>query len=181
MNNKKFTTLYDSKEIQARVAELGAEITADYVKLLKPDEMVLVVGVLYGAFIFMADLVRALGVPLEVDFIRLSSYQDSLSSSNKVVMLKDIERDLKGRHVLVIEDCVDCGLTLAWLINHLSKRNPSSLKLAVAIDKKARRKALDLTLDYVGFTVDDGFLVGYGLDAGRRYREIPSISVLETD
>jgi hypoxanthine phosphoribosyltransferase len=172
------TTLYSQETIAQRVKELGAEISADLAKLLGPGEMVLVVGVLNGAFIFMADLVRALTVPLEVDFVRLSSYQDQQSAASEVVMLKSLEREIKGRHVLVVEDIADCGLTLAWLVEHLRERGPASLRLAVAIDKTARREA-PLSLDYVGFTVDDGFLVGYGLDAGRRWRELPGICVVK--
>ncbi|MDR2456740.1 MAG: hypoxanthine phosphoribosyltransferase [Deltaproteobacteria bacterium] len=172
------TTLISRQAIALRVSELGTEISADLGPLLKPDETLLVVGVLNGAFIFMADLVRAMSVPLEVDFIRLSSYQDEKTSSSEVVMLKSLEREIKGRHVLVVEDIADCGLTLAWLVEHLKARQPASLSLVVAIDKTARRET-NLKLDYVGFTIDDGFLVGFGLDAGRRYRELPDINVIK--
>jgi hypoxanthine phosphoribosyltransferase len=172
------TPLFGRHEIAKRVGELGAAISAELGPLLAPGETLLVVGVLNGAFIFMADLVRAITIPLEVDFIRLSSYRDETTSSSSVVMLKSLEREIKGRHVLVVEDIADCGLTLAWLIDHLQAREPASLRLAVAVDKKARREA-SLTLDYVGFTVEDGFLVGFGLDAARRWRELPDISVLE--
>ena len=171
------TPLITQKAIALRVKELGAEISRDLEADLAPGEMALVIGVLNGAFIFMADLVRAMSVPLEVDFVRLSSYQDSLSSSHEVVMLKGLEREIKGRHVLVVEDVADCGLTLAWLVEHIRQRDPASLKLAVAIDKTARREA-KLSLDYVGFTIDDGFIVGFGLDAGRRYRELPGVYIL---
>ena len=166
--------------IALRVSELGAEISGDLGPLLKPGETLLVIGVLNGAFIFMADLVRAMRIPVEVDFIRLSSYQDEQSSSSQVVMLKGLEREIEGRHVLVVEDIADCGLTLAWLVEHLRLRQPASLSLAVAIDKTARRET-PIKLDYVGFTVNDGFLVGYGLDAARRYRELPDISLIKED
>jgi hypoxanthine phosphoribosyltransferase len=179
MEQVNLTTLFSVPEIHQRVTELGEHISEHYKKLLAKDDMLVVVGVLNGAFVFMADLIRAIKVPLEVDFIRLSSYQDSKSSSNKVIMLKDLEREIKNRHVLVVEDIVDCGLTLAWLLEHLRKRQPKSVKLAVAVDKKARREVAGLTLDYVGFTVDDGFLVGYGLDAARKFREIPSICAIK--
>ena len=176
--NDSLTTLISRQAIALRVAELGADISADIGPLLKPDEMVLVIGVLNGAFIFMADLVRALKIPVEVDFIRLSSYQDQKTSSSEVVMLKSFEREVKDRHVLVVEDIADCGLTLSWLVEHLKIRQPASLSLVVAIDKTARRET-PIKLDYVGFTVDDGFLVGYGLDAARRWRELPDITVIK--
>ncbi|MDR2387718.1 MAG: hypoxanthine phosphoribosyltransferase [Deltaproteobacteria bacterium] len=170
--------LISHETINRRVAELGVEISSHYKSLLVPGETLLVIGVLNGAFVFMADLIRHLSVPLEVDFIRLSSYLDNRSSSSKVVMLKDLERNVQGRHVLIIEDIADCGLTLNWLLEFLKSRDPASLKLAVAINKKARRQ-FEVSLDYVAFEVDDGFLVGYGLDASRRYRELAGIYYLE--
>jgi hypoxanthine phosphoribosyltransferase len=170
--------LISQETINRRVAELGAEISAHFKAIMAEGETLLVIGVLNGAFIFMADLIRNLTVPLEVDFIRLSSYMDNRSSSSKVVMLKDLERNVQGRHVLIVEDIADCGLTLNWLLDFLKSREPSSLKLAVAINKKARRQ-FEVNLDYVAFEVDDGFLVGYGLDASRRYRELPGIYYLE--
>ena len=176
VQNDSLTQLLSPEVIARRVSELGARISADLAQDLAPGEMVLVIGVLNGAFVFMADLVRAMTVPLEVDFIRLSSYQDRQTSSSEVVMLKSLEREIKDRHVLVVEDIADCGLTLAWLVEHLRLRKPASLRLAVAIDKTARRET-PLSLDYVGFTVDDGFLVGYGLDAARRWRELPGVFV----
>jgi hypoxanthine phosphoribosyltransferase len=166
--------LISREALAQRVSELGAQISADLFPILAPGEVILVVGVLNGAFVFMADLIREMTVPLEVDFIRLSSYQDRQTSSSEVVMLKSLEREIRGRHVLVVEDIADCGLTLAWLIDHLKKRRPASIRIAVAIDKTARRET-SLSLDYVGFTVDDGYLVGFGLDAGRRWRELPGV------
>jgi hypoxanthine phosphoribosyltransferase len=166
--------LFAQKDIARRVAELGAEISTHYEGLLAEGETLLVVGVLNGAFVFMADLIRAMTVPLEVDFIRLSSYEDQQTSSSKIVMLKDLERDVRHRHILVVEDIADCGLTLNWLLEYLKTRDPASVRLAVAIDKKARREHA-LSLDFVAFVIEDGFLIGYGLDAGRRYREFPAI------
>lgn len=174
------TLLYTAQEIAAKVAELGARIKNDYEKILGADEQLLVVGVLNGAFIFMADLVRAVGeLPVEVDFIRLSSYQDQDSSSSEVVMTKNLEKDIQGRHVLIVEDIADCGLTLSWLLEFLKKRRPASVKVAVAIDKRGRRKT-QVDLDYVGFRLDDGFLVGYGLDYAERYRGLPDIHQITT-
>ncbi len=169
------TLLYSAEQIAARVAELGAAVRADYEKILAPGEQLLAVGVLNGAFIFMADLVRSLGeLPVEVDFVRLSSYQDRDTSSSEVVMTKNLEKEIRGRHVLIVEDIADCGLTLAWLMEFLRKRGPASLKVAVAVDKRARRET-PVGLDYVGFSLDDGFLVGYGLDYAERYRTLPAI------
>jgi hypoxanthine phosphoribosyltransferase len=127
----------------------------------------------------MADLVRALGgLPVEVDFVRLSSYQNSDVSSAKVVMTKSLEKEIRDRHVLVVEDLADCGLTLAWLLDFLGQRSPASLKVAVAVDKKARRKA-PVTPDYAAMEAEDGFLVGYGLDYAEKYRQLPDIHVLD--
>lgn len=174
------TLLYDEKTIAARVKELGAVIRRDYQKLLAPGEQVLAIGVLNGAFIFMADLLRAVeDLPVEVDFIRLSSYQDKDTAMSEVVMLKNLEKEIQGRHVLVVEDIADAGLTLLWLIEHLQKRNPASLRIAVAVDKRGRRRA-QLPLDYVGFTLDDGFLVGYGLDFADRHRTLAGIYEVDT-
>jgi hypoxanthine phosphoribosyltransferase len=177
MAGEPMTTLFSRETIARRVDELGRNISDDLRSRLGPGELALVVGVLNGAFVFMADLVRAITVPLEVDFVRLSSYQDNRTSSTQVVQLKGLEREVKGRHVLVVEDIADYGLTLAWLLDHLRKRDPASVRVAVAVDKRAHRK-VGLSLDYVGFTVDDGFLVGFGLDAARRHRELPDICLL---
>jgi len=167
--------LYSVEQISAKVAELGAAIRTEYEQLLAPGEQLLAVGVLNGAFIFMADLVRAMAdLPVEVDFVRLSSYQDRDSSSSEVVMTKNLEKEIKGRHVLIVEDIADCGLTLAWLVDFLKKRGPKSIKVAVAVDKRARRET-PVDLDYVAFTLDDGFLVGYGLDYAEKYRNLPAI------
>lgn len=174
------TLLYGEDKIAARVAELGAAVRRDYQSVLAPDEQLLAIGVLNGAFIFMADLLRAAGdLPVEVDFIRLSSYQDRDTSMAEVVMLKGLEKEIRGRHVLVVEDIADAGLTLRWLIEHLQMRNPASLKVAVAVDKQGRRQA-QVPLDYVGFTLDDGFLVGYGLDFADKYRTLAGIYEVDT-
>jgi hypoxanthine phosphoribosyltransferase len=167
-------------EINDRVTELGRRISRDYKGVLGPGEALLAVGVLNGAFIFMADLVRALeGLPVEVDFIRLSSYQNSDTSSTKVVMTKNLEKEIQGRHVLIVEDIADCGLTLAWLLDFLGKRRPASLKVVVAVDKKSRRE-VQVPLDYVALGVEDGFLVGYGLDYAEKDRQLPDIYELDT-
>ncbi|MDR0549049.1 MAG: hypoxanthine phosphoribosyltransferase [Deltaproteobacteria bacterium] len=166
--------LVSPEAITARIAELGRQIAADYQKLLAPDEPLLAIGILNGAFIFLADLVRVLDLPLEIDFVRLSSYQDQNISSTHVVMLKNLEMEVRGRHVLVVEDIADLGLTLAWLLDFLKAKEPKSLKLAVAVDKTERRR-VSLNLDYVGFSINEGFLVGYGLDHAHKYRHLPGI------
>lgn len=175
----KMNLVYSREEIAERVTAIGAEIERDYKDVLAKSERLLVVGVLNGAFIFMADLVRALGdLPVDVDFVRLSSYADHTSSLGEVVILKNLDTEIQGRHVLVVEDIADCGLTLAWLTEYINKRHPASLKVAVAVDKQARRKQ-PVNLDYVGFTVDDGFLIGYGLDYAQKYRGLPGLYELE--
>lgn len=167
--------LYSAEQIAAKVAELGATIRMEYERLLAPGEQLLAVGVLNGAFVFMADLVRAMAdLPVEVDFVRLSSYQDRGSSSSEVVMTKNLEKEINGRHVLIIEDIADCGLTLTWLVEFLKKRGPKSIKVAVAVDKRIRRET-PVDLDYVAFILDDGFLVGYGLDYAEKFRNLPAI------
>jgi hypoxanthine phosphoribosyltransferase len=165
---------YSAGAIAARVAELGEKIQKEYENVLAPGDSLLAVGVLNGAFIFMADLIRAIDLPVEVDFIRLSSYQDKLSSSNEVVMTKNLEKEIKGRHVLIVEDIADIGLTLNWLLEFLNKRQPASIKVAVAVNNKARRST-PVQIDYAAFDLDSGFLVGYGLDWAEKYRNLPDI------
>lgn len=175
VNMSEKVLLYSKEQIASRVAELGAEIKADYEKILAPGEQLLAVGVLNGAFVFMADLIRDMAdLPVEVDFVRLSSYQDRDTSSSEVVMTKNLEKEINGRHVLIVEDIADCGLTLAWLVEFLKKRGPRSIKVAVAVDKRARRET-PVNLDYVAFSLDDGFLVGYGLDYAEKHRNLPGI------
>jgi len=155
--------------IETRVRELAAQISQDYA-----GQDLLLVGILKGAFIFMADLARALEFPVEVDFVRLMSYGAGTESSGEVHVTKDVELPVKGRHVLVVEDIVDAGLTLDFLLGHLASHNPTSLKICCLIDKRERRQ-VDVPLDYVGFTVEKGFLVGYGLDCGEKFRTLPEV------
>jgi len=155
--------------IAHRVTELGRQISADYA-----GSELLVVGVLTGAFIFTADLVRSLDLPLAVDFIRVASYGDATCSSGQISLTKDLECQVAGRHLLLVEDIVDTGRTLAWLQAHLLARNSASLKVCALIDKSERREVA-VAVDYVGFPVAEGFLVGYGLDCGGRYRQLPDI------
>ena len=167
--------LISRTEIARRVAELGARLGQDYA-----GPNLVMVGVLKGVFIFMADLVRALPFPVEVDFVRLCSYGAGTTTSGEVRITKDVEMSLQGRDVLIVEDIVDTGLTLDFLRQHLLSHHPRSLKICCLIDKQERRQ-VDLPLDYVGFVVEKGFLVGYGLDCGEGERTWPEIFVLEKE
>ncbi|MDR2349497.1 MAG: hypoxanthine phosphoribosyltransferase [Deltaproteobacteria bacterium] len=164
----------DPAAIKDMVARLGREINDHYADLVREDDRLLVMGILNGAFIFMADLVRVLTIPLEVDFIRLSSYEDNTASSERVVMLKAPERILRGRHILIVEDIADCGLTLNWFKGYLEKEFPESVRIAVAVDKKERRR-VPLKPDFTGFEIEEGYLVGYGLDYAQGYRNLEGI------
>jgi hypoxanthine phosphoribosyltransferase len=167
--------LISREAIAKRVAELGESIARDYA-----GRNLVLVGVLKGVFIFMADLVRALPFAVEVDFVRLCSYGAGTTTSGEVHITKDVELPIKDRDVLIVEDIVDTGLTLAFLKQHLAAHRPRSLKICCLIDKKERREA-EVSLDYVGFPVEQGFLVGYGLDCGEQDRTLPEIFVIEAD
>jgi len=155
--------------INKKVRELAGLIDKTY----SPDKLV-VVGILNGAFIFLADLVRAITIPHEIDFIRVSSYGKNSSSSGSIRLVKDIEIDVSGKDVLLIEDIVDTGHTLSWLQDHFYKKNANSVKTCALIDKPERREA-DVDVDYIGFVVEKGFLVGYGLDYAEKYRYFPEV------
>ncbi len=165
--------LIDREAIARRVEELAEVISRDYA-----GRDLVMVGVLKGVFIFLADLVRALKFPVEVDFVRLFSYCAGTSTTGEVHLTKDVELPLKDRDVLIVEDIVDTGLTLDFLIRHLAGHRPRSLKVCCFIDKKERRE-VEVPLDYVGFVVEKGFLVGYGLDCGEQQRTLPEIYVME--
>ena len=165
--------LFSRGAIQKRVQELADQISRDYA-----GRELIIIGILKGAFIFMADLVREISIPCKIDFVRVASYGDGSESSGKVVMTKDIETSIKGRDILIVEDIVDTGLTLQYLVKWLKERNPNSLKICVFLDKRKRRK-VSFEADYVGFTIDDGFVVGYGLDFNEQYRFFPDIYVIK--
>lgn len=166
--------IYSRDVIQKRVHELADTISKDYA-----GRELVVIGVLKGAFIFMADLVRALSIPCRTDFIRAASYGAGLESSGKIVITKDIEIPIDSRNVLIVEDIVDTGLTLGYIVDALRARNPESIKVCAFLDKRKRRKA-PFEADYVGFTMDDGFIVGYGLDFNEQYRSFPDLYVIQT-
>ena len=160
----------DAEAIQRRVAELGAEIARDH----QHGDLHLVC-VLNGAFVFMADLVRAIDLPLSVDFLSVSSYGSRTESSGEVRLVKDLEQSLKGRHVVIVEDIIDTGLTMQYLINYMQGRKPASVKVATLLSKPSRR-LVDVPIDYVGFTIDDAFVYGYGLDVDHRLRNLPFVT-----
>lgn len=160
-------------QISRKINDLASQIRRDYY-----DKNPLMVGALKGSFMLMSDLVRALDMPLEVDFISVSSYGSGTESSGKIELRQDLKTPAENRHILLVEDIVDTGLTLDFLLDQLKKRNPSSLHTCTLLDKPARRK-VQVHIDYVGFTVPDKFIVGYGLDFDERYRYLPDICCLE--
>jgi hypoxanthine phosphoribosyltransferase len=166
--------LIEAERIQARIRELAAEIERDY----PPNQEIHMVGVLKGGFMFMADLVRAMSTRVTVDFIAVSSYATSKRSSGEVRMLKDLDSGLQGRHVIIVEDIVDTGLTLTYLQDILRARAPNSLRTACLLSKPSRR-VVDVAVEYIGFTIEDHFVVGYGLDYAERYRNLSHIAILD--
>jgi hypoxanthine phosphoribosyltransferase len=166
--------LLDAERIQARVRELAAEIEADYPE----GEEIFLVGVLKGGFMFMADLVRSMSPRVSLDFIAVSSYGAGTKSSGEVRLQKDLDTSLENRNVIVVEDIVDTGLTLKYLQEILRRRAPKSLKTACLLSKPSRR-VVEVPVEYVGFTIEDRFVVGYGLDYAERYRNLPHIAVLQ--
>lgn len=159
--------------IHDKVRELAGQIDADYT-----GKDLVLVGVLNGAFIFLADLARALTIPHQIDFIRVASYGNSDSSSGTIRFVKDAELDLRGKHVLLVEDIIDTGNTLAWLTEKFKDKKAASVKICTLIDKNERRQS-EVPINYVGFSLEKGFLVGYGLDYAEQYRYLPEIFTLE--
>jgi len=167
--------LLSHEQIEAAVKKLAAEIRQEY-----QDKYPLLICVLKGSFVFMADLIRHLDFPLEVEFIRLSSYGRGRESSGKIKVVQGLRSEVKGRDVLVVEDIVDTGLTTGFLLDYLRQKKPASLRLCALTDKPSRRQ-VPVTIDYLGFTVPDKFLVGYGLDLDEKFRNLPDIYVLEVE
>jgi hypoxanthine phosphoribosyltransferase len=164
--------LLDSQTIYRRVCELGARITRDY-----RDKAPHLVGVLKGATIFHADLVRAIDLSVSIDFIAVSSYGSAAQSSGEVRILKDLDESLEGKDVLFVEDILDTGLTVHYLLQNLQSRNPKSMGIVALLDKPSRRR-IKIKADYVGFEIGDQFVIGYGLDYDQRYRNLPDIHIL---
>jgi hypoxanthine phosphoribosyltransferase len=164
--------LFPKEIIERRVRELAGQISCDYA-----GKDLLVVGILNGAFIFMADLIRGLGIPCRVDFVRLASYGCESVSSGEVRITKDLETPIAGRDILIVEDIVDTGLTLSRLVEVLRERQPASLRVCAFLDKAERRR-VPFTADYVGFFIPDRFVVGYGLDYNENFRFLPDVCIL---
>jgi len=167
--------LLTAEQIRARVGEMAERIAADY-----SDREPVLVAVLDGAIVFLSDLMRALPIPLRIDLVKWSSYGDGTSSSGEVQLLKDLSYSVEGKHVLVVEDIVDTGLTLRYLMENMTTRGVASLAVAALLDKPSRRR-VEVRLDYVGFRVPDEFVVGYGLDFAQRYRNLPYVAVLKPE
>lgn len=172
--NPNLEVLFSQEQINERVAELGAEITRDHAT----GDLVLV-GVLKGSCVFLADLMRAIDLPLTIDFMSVSSYKDGTKSTGDVEILKDLSNPIRDKDVIVVEDIVDTGLTLSRLLEILQSRGARSIKLATFLDKPEPRVKKELKIDYTGFTVPNKFVVGYGLDAAGRYRNLPFIAVVK--
>ena len=166
--------LIDEETLQKRIRELGEQITNDY---KNTDETLIVVGLLKGSLLFMADLIREIKIPLTIDFMEISSYGDEFETSREVRILKDLEGSIMGKNILVVEDIIDSGLTLKKVLKMLGGRGPKSVSLCTLLDKKERRQA-DIEVQYVGFEIPDEFVLGYGLDYKQEYRNIPYIAVM---
>jgi hypoxanthine phosphoribosyltransferase len=172
-SNPNLAVLLSEEQIRARIVELGTQITRDYAGL-NP----LLIGVLKGALFFLSDLMRAIDTRLSLEFMAISSYGSSTRTSGEVRIMKDLDVPIEGRHILVVEDIVDTGLTLSYLLANLHARGAASVKLAALLDKFERRQR-EVPIDYLGFQIPDEFVVGYGLDFAERYRNLPFIAVLK--
>ncbi len=172
-NNPRLVPLFSAEQIQTRIQEMGIEITRDYA-----GREPLLVGVLKGACVFVSDLMRAIDLPLAVEFMAISSYGSQTRSSGEVRIIKDLDTPVEGRDILVVEDIVDTGLTLSYLLASLHTRGARSVRLAALLDKWERRER-PVQIDYLGFRIPDAFVVGYGLDYAERYRNLPYIAILQ--
>jgi len=167
--------LISEVEIKQKISELGSFISRDYT-----GKNLLMVGILKGAMVFMSDLMRSLSVDVQIDFMAVSSYGASSNSTGVVRILKDLERTIEGKHVLIVEDIVDTGLTLNYLQEILKARGPASVRICTLLDKPSRRK-VDVAIDYNGFSIPDEFVIGYGLDYNEKYRSLPEICILKQE
>lgn len=172
------SVLLDANTIAQRVDQLGAEITTAYRERVSDDRPLVLVAILKGSFVFAADLVRAVELPVRVEFLGVRSYGDATSSSGVVQITQDLTYSIEDQHVLIIEDIVDSGLTSGFLINQMRTRKPRSVALCSLLHKPARA-AVSVSIDFLGFTIDDVFVVGYGLDAAQRFRNLPELRILE--
>lgn len=175
MENDIQEVLFSQEELDRRVGEIAEQINRDYA-----DKEILLISVLRGSFIFMADLARKITRPCRVDFMSVSSYGKGTSSSGQVQITKDLSEDISGLHVIVVEDILDSGNTLSYLLRILEQRHPASIRLCTLLDKPDRRK-VEVAVHYSGFTIPDAFVVGYGLDFAERYRNLPYIGILKPE
>ena len=166
------TCLISSDELARRIAELARQISADY-----DGKQPVVVGVLKGAWVFLADLVRQLTLPVRCDFVKVSSYGLGTSTSGEVRLQLDLTIPAEGQHLLLVEDIIDTGTTTSWLLEHLHRKKPASIKVCALLDNRARRRT-PVTIDYLGFPIPDRFVVGYGIDYAERYRQLPFVGCL---
>lgn len=174
MNKNIDAVLFSKEEISEKVKELGKQISKDY---NENDELV-IIGILKGASIFMADLIREIDMSVNIDFMAVSSYGNSTESSGTVKIIKDLDLEIEGKHILIVEDIIDTGLTLKYLTNNLKSRKIKDLKICTLLDKPKRRKC-DLDIDYIGFEIPDRFIVGYGIDYAEKYRNLPYIASIK--
>lgn len=178
MHNDIAHVLLSEEQLKSRIAELGAQISHDY----RDRDDVILIGVLKGCTVFMVDLARMIKLPVAIDFIATSSYGSGTHTSGVVRLLKDLDMDIANKHVIIIEDIIDSGLTLQYLHAQLSKRGPASMRICTLLNKPARRDpAVTLTVDYLGYDIPNEFVVGYGLDYAERYRNLPYIGVLKPE
>jgi len=175
MNQDLCAVLLDELTIKTRIAELGAQLSEEY-----KDKYPILVCILKGASLFLSDLMRAMTIPLEIDFMSISSYGTGTKSTGVVQIRKDIDADLHGRHVIVVEDIVDSGLSLSYITNYLSKHHAASVKICTLLNKPAAHKTA-IKVDYVGFDIGNEFAVGYGLDFAEKYRNLPYIGILKEE
>lgn len=175
MNDDILRVLYSEEELEAKCAELGAQISKDY-----EGKNLLLVSVLKGAVVFMTDLMRHITVPCSIDFMVVSSYGSGVKTSGVVKIVKDLDADLAGKDLLIVEDILDTGMTLHYLKQLLQDRNPNSIRIAALLDKPERRRAA-VRADYVGYQVPDEFVVGYGLDYDEKYRNLPYVGILKPE
>ena len=180
MHDDILRVLISAEEIAARIGTLAEEIRRDYQAILPVGGQLLMISVLKGSVCFMADLMRALDLPVTIDFMAVSSYGSGTVTSGAVRILKDLETPVEGRHLLIVEDILDSGKTLSYLMNMLETMRPASIRLCTLLDKPSRRQA-PVALHYRGFEVPDEFLVGYGLDYAERYRNLPFVGVLRPE
>lgn len=172
--------LFTEEEINLRIEQLSQQISDDYKNVVDEKNPLVIIGTLRGAVIFFADIVRKIDLPMEFDFVSMSSYRNSTISSGEVEIRKDIDLKLESRHILIIEDIIDSGRSMQVLKNRLAKEKPASMKICALLDKPSRR-VTDVTVDYCGFEVPDEFIVGYGLDYAQRYRNLPYVGILKRE